>query len=99
MVALGILAGDRQDAEEQGIRMMLGPIGPVGLCLLVVLGALAPRSAHAQDIRVDVPVALTEAKVVFNLDRDAFTGDEPTGLHFLRLMTAHFKADGTKARI
>lgn len=71
--------------------------------LILVLAALLPLTlapAFAQEgITIDVPVALTDAKVVFNLDHLAFEGDEPTGLAFLRVMTEKFKADGTKAEI
>ncbi len=50
-------------------------------------------------LRIDVPVVLTEAKVVFNLDHAAFNGDEPIGLNFLRIMMERFQNDGTKAQI
>jgi hypothetical protein len=70
--------------------------------LLLILVAMLPLAftapSAAQDgITIDVPVALTEAKVVFNLDHPAFEGDEPTGLAFLRVMNERFKAEGTKA--
>lgn len=72
--------------------------------LALVLAALLPVTfvapVLAQDsITIDIPVALDNAKVVFNLDHLAFEGDEPTGLSFLRVMTERFKADGTKADI
>ncbi len=66
---------------------------------LAIGAALGVAPAHAQEIRIDVPVALKEAKVVFNLSHRAFEGDEPTGLQFLRIMIPHFKRDGTRVRI
>lgn len=71
----------------------------VGLALCLLVAAILARPVHAQEIRIDVPVALKEAKVVFNLDHHAFEGDEPTGLQFLRLMVPHFKRVGTKFSI
>jgi intracellular sulfur oxidation DsrE/DsrF family protein len=71
----------------------------MALCLLVVVSALTVRPVHAQEIRVDIPVVLKEAKVVFNLDHFAFEGHEPTGLQFLKVMVPHFKQVGTKTSL
>jgi intracellular sulfur oxidation DsrE/DsrF family protein len=79
------------------------------LSLMVILIAAAlcghavrPASAASADengMQIDVPVVLKDAKVVFNLDHPAFEGDEPTGLNFMRLMLARFRADHTSAQI
>jgi intracellular sulfur oxidation DsrE/DsrF family protein len=75
------------------------------IALLAGMGSQAgiPVSAAgpvgADGVRVDVPVVLKDAKVVFNLDHPAFEGDEPTGLNFMRLMLARFRADHTSAQI
>jgi uncharacterized protein len=69
----------------------------VVLCLLVCVPIARP--VDAQEIRIDVPVVLKEAKVVFNLDQRAFEGDEPTGLQFLKKMLPYFKRVGTKFSI
>jgi len=62
--------------------------------------AFAPASrAQQDDLRIDVPVVLKDAKVVFNLDHPAFEGDEPTGLQFMRIMTERFKAEATDSHI
>jgi uncharacterized protein len=61
--------------------------------------ASAAGSADANGIQIEVPVILKDAKVVFNLDHPAFEGDEPTGLNFMRLMLARFRADHTSAQI
>ena len=57
------------------------------------------QPAAAQEIRVDVPVALKQAKVVFNLDHFAFEGDQPTGLQFMKILHEYFKAQGTEVRM
>src|SRR5262245_52122838 len=69
------------------------------LCLVLSVAALSARPLHAQEIRVDIPVVLKEAKIVFNLDHMAFEGHEPTGLQFLRVMIPYFKKVGTKTSI
>lgn len=69
----------------------------IALCLILAAG-IAARQAQAQEIRVDVPVVLKEAKVVFNLDHRAFEGDQPTGLQFLGIMVPGLKASSATAR-
>lgn len=77
----------------------------LAFALVVLLLPAAGRPLAAEPppppdgITIDVPVALAEAKVVFNLDHPAFAGDEPTGLLFMRLMLERFRADGTRAEI
>lgn len=68
---------------------------------LIVVAAVVPVAAAetGDGITIDVPVVLREARLVLNLDHLAFEGDEPTGLSFLRVLTAHFRADGTKADV
>ncbi len=61
---------------------------------------LSPSGAASGDgISIDIPVALKQAKVVFNLDHLAFEGDQPTGLSFLRLMVERFRQDRTDGQI
>jgi intracellular sulfur oxidation DsrE/DsrF family protein len=67
--------------------------------LLTLALALLALPATAQDIRIDVPVELKKARVVFNLDHAAFEGDQPTGLAFMKILSAYFKAQGTDARL
>jgi intracellular sulfur oxidation DsrE/DsrF family protein len=50
----------------------------------------------AGDIRVDVPVVLEKADVVFNMDHSAFVGDTPIGLKQMQLMVDRLKRAGTK---
>ncbi len=74
--------------------------------LLVLIGLIATGPAigaraatDEKGPRIDVPVMLKDAKVVFNLDHLAFAGDQPIGLDFLHVMTERFRAEGTNARI
>ncbi len=69
------------------------------LALGLSTGSALAAEPAADGIVVDVPVALDTAKVVFNLDRPAFAGDEPVGLNFLRIMIERFAADDTEAEI
>ncbi len=70
------------------------------LALLLPAAPLPVAAETASDaIVIDIPVALATAKVVLNLDHPAFEGDEPTGLQFLKVMTARFADTGTKAEL
>ena len=72
-------------------RAVLAPV------VLACLVALSGPVAHAQslpEIHIDVPVALKQAKVVFNMDHAAFSGDTPVGLTHMTLMTDRFKQTG-----
>ena len=62
---------------------------------LPAFSALA-EPAPAPAIKIDVPVALKQAKVVFNLDHAAFSGDMPVGLKHMSLMLERFKQAGTE---
>jgi intracellular sulfur oxidation DsrE/DsrF family protein len=64
---------------------------------LAVPPALAAESQEA--IRIDVPVALKQANVVFNMDHAAFNGDKSVGLVQMQRMVDHFKKNGTKGKI
>ena len=64
-------------------------------CLInfvLALAALAmPLAAHGQTVspsglRIDVPVVLKEAKVVFNMDHLVYEGAMPTGLLYMQRM-------------
>jgi len=61
--------------------------------------SLSSISVHAQSpdtIRIDVPVALKQAKVVFNMDHAAFGGDTPVGLAHMTMMLDRFRQIGTE---
>ncbi|QKO20576.1 DsrE family protein [Rhodoferax sp. BAB1] len=67
--------------------------------LLATAYALPAAAAPAEatgEIHIDVPVALKQAKVVFNMDHAAFGGDTPVGLAHMTMMVERFKQNGTK---
>ena len=77
-------------------------VGLIGIAGCLLLGAASVRPSDAADvpeIRIEIPVVLKEARIVFNLDHLVFDGDEPIGLQFLRIMVPRFKENGTKAEI
>jgi len=74
------------------------------LLATVIVASLAisaiPAQAQSPDqIRIDVPVALKQAKVVFNMDHAAFGGDTPVGLAHMTMMLDRFKQIGTEWKI
>lgn len=80
------------------MRLVIGlATTALGMFFSTAVPAAVPPAANG--LIITVPVRLTEAKVVFNLDNPAFEGDEPTGLQFLSVMTRQFRSDGTKAEI
>jgi intracellular sulfur oxidation DsrE/DsrF family protein len=86
-----------------GLRLKMKP-NPLARTVLFAaafacLFALAGHAALAEsppDIHIDVPVVLKQAKVVFNMDHAAFSGDTPVGLTHMVLMTNRFKQTQTQ---
>ncbi len=84
-----------------------------GWLAICVAALLAPGLAHAGNylrpdssrserkgsIRIDIPVALERADVVFNMDHLAFVGDMPVGMNYMRLLSARFREMNTKGEI
>jgi intracellular sulfur oxidation DsrE/DsrF family protein len=76
---------------------------------LILLAVVAPASASAAQagdapppappLRIDIPIELTSAKIVYNMDRAAYTGDLPLGLRFIRLQVDSFKETGVKGEL
>jgi intracellular sulfur oxidation DsrE/DsrF family protein len=63
-------------------------------------GSAAAASAEPADgVRIDIPVELKTAKVVFNMDHAAFIGDTPIGLAHMAMMVERFKQAGTEGSI
>ena len=50
-------------------------------------------------IRINIPVNLKKANVVFNMDHLAFDGDMPVGIKYMHLLANRFKELGTEGRI
>lgn len=73
-------------------------VSAVLIAFLLIPSAFAAEAAKP-GINVDVPVVLEEAKVVFNMDRPSFAGDQPVGVKYMDVMTRRFGENGTKARI
>ncbi|MFO1060297.1 MAG: DsrE family protein [Dongiaceae bacterium] len=71
----------------------------IAVAIALVAGLGGAGRAAADELRIDIPVTLSAAKVVFNMDHLAFEGDQPTGLNFMRVMLAQFRADHTRAEI
>jgi intracellular sulfur oxidation DsrE/DsrF family protein len=65
----------------------------------MMLPVMATPAAPAPQIRIDVPVVLKKAKVVFNMDHAAFNGDVPVGLKHMALMLDRFRQTGTDSRL
>ncbi len=68
---------------------------------LAVALVTAPMRAPADDaqVRVDVPVKLESANVVFNMAHLSLQGDLPVGLKYLRLASKRFRDTGVKGHI
>ncbi len=83
------------------------PAGPLPACRAVLMAGLllatpqlrAAESPEAESLRIDIPVELAQAQVVFNMDHPAFEGDNPTGLNFMRVVQDDFAQAKTKASI
>jgi intracellular sulfur oxidation DsrE/DsrF family protein len=64
--------------------------------------AMAADNASIQDeakIKVDIPVVLKHAKVVFDIGRVSFTGDMPFALRYMSIMSKVFKEQGVEGKI
>ncbi len=84
--------------------------GCLAICVAAMLSPGLARAGnfHTPDsgrgvkngpIRVDIPVVLERADVVFNMDHLAFAGDMPVGMNYMRLLSARFREMNTKGKI
>jgi hypothetical protein len=72
----------RGDAFVKTIPLYVGLLtGALVLGAPSLLSAAEPAATGM--LRIDIPVALKEARVVFNMDHPAFEGDNPTGLNYM----------------
>jgi intracellular sulfur oxidation DsrE/DsrF family protein len=77
------------------------------VAFLLVWSYLAPALLSAQGtsaqsehtIKIDVPVRLEKANVVFNVDHLAFAGDMPVGIKYMNLLANRVKEMGIKGQI
>ena len=69
------------------------------LVMFALSPAFAQEPADRGGVTIDIPANIKEAKVVLNISRPAFEGDEPAALSYIRVMTSRFQQDGIKADI
>ena len=80
-------------------------VSVVALLLLCVyrqpisLAAEVKSAKSGYGIQIDIPVKLEKAKVVFNMDHLAFSGDVPVGIKYMHLLAKRMKEIGTKGKI
>ena len=69
-----------------------------GCIALVISGSpsFAEDAASPPALKIDIPVDMKEAKVVFNMDHPAFVGDSSIGLTYMKLMIQNFDRTKTK---
>jgi intracellular sulfur oxidation DsrE/DsrF family protein len=60
---------------------------------------IASTAQTAPALKIDVPVVLKDAKVVFNMDHLVFEGATPTGLAYTKRISESFARDKTSWRI
>lgn len=72
-------------------------MGVLAVGIPSVLPATEP--AAADTLRIDLPVTLKEARVVFNLDHLAFEGDNPTGLNYMTAVLQDFALNKTNQKM
>src|SRR6185295_4030605 len=73
--------------------------GIVALAFVSNVGAAGGQTGPAAALRIDVPVVLKEAKVVFNMDHLVFEGTTPTGLAYTKRISESFARDRTTWQI
>ncbi len=78
------------------VRFTIALFLPLLVAFTSSVAALAAPPETAAEIRIDVPVALKKAKVVFDMDHTAFVGDTPIGLRQMEMMVDRFKQGGTE---
>ena len=64
------------------------------LALLTFFSAAVAAATTENDIHIDIPVEIKQAKVVFNMDHLAFTGDAPIGMKTMAVMAERFRKTG-----
>src|SRR5450759_4001998 len=72
---------------------------PTIMLAFLAVSAIPAQAESSDQIRIDVPVALKQAKVVFNMDHAAFGGDTPVGLAHMTMMLDRFKQIGTEWKL
>ena len=82
------------------MNILVSAVRRLAFCAaLAAFGSPAFAQERRPPLKIDVDVALKEAKVVLNLDHLAFAGKEPFGLLYMQLMQERFAADKTKSDV
>ena len=82
------------------VKILVGILLFAFLGLIPFLFALDIENAQAESvIRIDIPLILKRANVVFNIDHPAFAGDMPVGMKYMNLLSIRFKEMGTQGQI
>ncbi len=81
------------------ILILLGSLFTMWIFHHITFAADTPLPKPEQGIKVDIPVSLKNAKVIFDIGRLSFAGDLPVALRFMKIMSALFKEQGTNGQI
>ncbi len=67
--------------------------------LFATVPALAADPPAPAPLKIDIPIVLKDAKIVFNMSQLSFVGEQSVGLTHMKLLVQRFKADQTNAKI
>jgi len=82
------------------LKMLLVALLLLGIYRQPISLAAEVKSAKSGNgIKIDIPVKLEKANVVFNMDHLAFSGDVPVGIKYMHLLAKRMKEMGTKGKI
>ncbi len=81
------------------VKQMTIAVALVGLAHSLPASAADANSAPSRELTIDITVPLKASKVVFDMDHQAFAGDQPIGLTHMQMMLQKYKAQQTPQRI
>src|SRR5208283_63235 len=90
----------RQMAMKKAFIILLS--GVLFASMVLDMAVLAADNAPAQNdakIKIDIPVVLKKANVVFDIGRVSFSGDMPFALRYMSILAKMFKEQGTAGQI
>jgi intracellular sulfur oxidation DsrE/DsrF family protein len=71
----------------------------IGVGSQLYLAAVGQEAWAQPTIRIDIPVTLKQANVVFNVSHLDFVGDIPAGIKYMNFLATEYKQKGTQGRI
>ena len=72
----------------------------LGFAAAIASGPIwAAEPASKAELKIDVPVQLKASKIVFNMDRLSFAGDQSVGLTHMTLVLQSYRANNTPLQI